>query len=199
AEGRAMKKRILFVDDEVNVLQGLRRMLNTMRHEWDMVFVESGQDALALLAQAPCDVIVSDMRMPGMDADFLAKVRQEFPDTVRFMLTGKATLAVALQAINEGAISRFFTKPCNPLELTISIKQAMHQRALILEARRLLHVTRKQAATLEHLERHHPGITQVRRAQYGTIIAGPEDTSIEVLLQELRCEVIRGEAQLNAS
>ena len=194
-----MKKRILFVDDEVNMLQGLRRMLNAMRHEWDMVFEESGQDALALLAQAPCDVIVSDMRMPGMDADFLAKVRQEFPDTVRFMLTGKATLAVALQAINEGAISRFFTKPCNPLELTISIKQALHQRALILEARRLLHVTRKQAATLEHLERHHPGITQVRRDQYGTIIAEPEDTSIEVLLQELRCEVIRGEAQLNAS
>ena len=62
-----MKKRILFVDDEVNVLQGLRRMLNPMRHEWEMVFVESGQEALAMLAQAPCDVIVSDMRMPGMD------------------------------------------------------------------------------------------------------------------------------------
>jgi hypothetical protein len=56
----------------------------------------------------------------------------------------------------------------------------------------------QQAATLEHLERHHPGITQVRRDQYGTIIAEPEDTSIETLLQELRCEVTRGEAQLNA-
>jgi len=62
-----MKKRILFVDDEVNMLQGLRRMLNAMRHEWDMVFVESGQEALGLLPQAPSDVIVSDMRMPGMD------------------------------------------------------------------------------------------------------------------------------------
>ena len=75
-----MKKRILFVDDEVNVLQGLRRMLNPMRHEWDMVFAESGQEALALLAQAPCDVIVSDMRMPGMDGtQLLTQVMERFP------------------------------------------------------------------------------------------------------------------------
>src|SRR4029453_18345317 len=56
----------------------------------------------------------------------------------------------------------------------------------------------QQAATLEHLEPHHLGITQVRRDQYGTIIAEPEDTSIETLLQELRGEVTRGEATLNA-
>jgi two-component system, probable response regulator PhcQ len=136
--------------------------------------------------------------MPGMrGADFLAKVRQEFPDTVRFMLTGKATLEVALQAINEGAISRFFTKPCNPSELALTIKQALQQRDLMLEAKRLLRVTRKQAATIENLERHHPGITQVRRDQYGTIIAEPEEMSIEALLQELRCEVTRSEARFN--
>jgi YesN/AraC family two-component response regulator len=84
-----MKKRILFVDDEVNMLQGLRRMLNTMRHEWDMVFVESGQEALALLAQTPCDVIVSDMRMPGMDGvQLLTQVMERFPLTVRIILSG---------------------------------------------------------------------------------------------------------------
>ena len=57
-----MKKRILFVDDEPNVLQGLRRMLRGMRHEWDMTFAENGQVALALMADSPFDVIVSDMR-----------------------------------------------------------------------------------------------------------------------------------------
>jgi hypothetical protein len=68
----------------------------------------------------------------------------------------------------------------------------------MLEARRLLRVTRKQAATLEYLEHDHPGITHVHRDQHGIIIAEPEDTSIEALLQELRCEVTRSEAQLNA-
>ena len=188
---------VLLVDDEPNVLAGLQRAL---RKEPYLIFsATSAEMALVVLQARTVDVVISDQDMPGMrGTDFLAKVHQEFPDTVRFMLTGKPTLEVALQAINEGAISRFFTKPCNPLELAISIKQALHQRALMLEARRLLRVTRKQAATLEHLERHHPGIAQVRRDQYGTIIAEPEDTSIEELLQEMRCAVTRSEAQLNA-
>src|SRR5919205_1077014 len=164
-----MSHTVLLVDDEPNVLAGLQRAL---RKEPYLIFsATSAEMALVVLQARTVDVVISDQDMPGMrGADFLAKVRQEFPDTVRFMLTGKATLAVALQAINEGAISRFFTKPCNPSELAITIKQA---------------------ATLENLERHHPGITQVRRDQYGAIIAEPEETSIEDLLQELRCEVTR--------
>jgi len=188
---------VLLVDDEPNVLAGLQRAL---RKEPYLIFsATSAEMALVVLQARSVDVVISDQDMPGMrGADFLAKVRQEFPDTVRFMLTGKATLEVALQAINEGAISRFLSKPCNPLDLAITIKQALHQLALMLEARRLLGVTRKQSATIEDLERNHPGITQVRRDQYGTIIAEPEDTSIEELLQEMRCAVTRSEAQLNA-
>ena len=188
---------VLLVDDEPNVLAGLQRAL---RKEPYLIFcATSAEMGLVVLQARTVDVVISDQDMPGMrGADFLAKVHQEFPDTVRFMLTGKPTLEVALQAINAGAISRFFTKPCNPLELAITIKEALHQRALMLEDRHLLRVTRKQAATIKHLERHHPGIAQVRRDQYGTIIAEPEDTPIEELLQELRCEVTRGEAQLNA-
>ena len=60
-------KRILFVDDEPNVLQGLRRMLRPQREEWEMTFVQNGAEALALSERAPCDVIVSDMRMAPMD------------------------------------------------------------------------------------------------------------------------------------
>ena len=188
---------VLLVDDEPHVLAGLQRVLH--KEPYELLCASTVDQAFVYLRAKPVDVVISDQDMPRMTGTaFLAKVRQEFPDTVRFMLTGKATLEVALQAINEGAISRFFTKPCNPLDLAITIKQALHQRALMLEAKRLLQVTRKQAATLEHLERHHPGITQVRRDQYGTILAESEDTSIEELLQELQCEVTRGEAQLNA-
>ena len=62
-----MRKAILFVDDDPNILDGLRRMLRSMRKEWDMAFAQSGQEALDLMAEKPFDVIVSDMRMPGMD------------------------------------------------------------------------------------------------------------------------------------
>ncbi|MCF6243145.1 MAG: response regulator, partial [Bacteroidales bacterium] len=70
-----MKKRILFVDDEPNILQGLKRTLRQQRKQWDMVFTESGQQALELLAEQPYDAVVSDMRMPGMDgAQLLGEV-----------------------------------------------------------------------------------------------------------------------------
>ena len=61
-----MSKRILFVDDETNILDGLRRMLRPLRQEWEMRFASSGEEALRLLEQEPCDVLVTDMRMPGM-------------------------------------------------------------------------------------------------------------------------------------
>ena len=64
-----MKKKILFIDDEPNVLDGLRRMLRTMRSEWEMEFAESGQNALEILQGKAFDVVVTDMRMPGMDAN----------------------------------------------------------------------------------------------------------------------------------
>ena len=86
-----MKKRILFVDDEALVLQGLQRMLRPLREEWDMEFAESGVKALELMAQHPFDVIVSDMRMPGMNgAQLLNEVMVRHPQTVRLILSGQA-------------------------------------------------------------------------------------------------------------
>src|SRR2546426_770343 len=118
-----MQKRILFVDDEVNVLQGLRRMLNPMRHEWEMVFVASGQEALALLAQAPCDVIVSDMRMPGMDGtQLLTQVMERFPLTVRIILSGYADSSMTaklLQLVNSAffGLRRHVSSPVEAVKL----------------------------------------------------------------------------------
>ena len=87
-------KRILFVDDEEMVLQGLQRMLRSLRREWDMTFVESGAKALELMAEQPFDVVVSDMLMPGMTgAELLNEVMKRYPRTVRLILSGHADIS----------------------------------------------------------------------------------------------------------
>jgi len=113
------KKRVLFVDDEPLVLQGLQRLLRSMRGEWDMVFADSGPRGLEALAQAPFDVVVSDIRMAGMDgAEFIHQVMSLYPNTIRLVLSGHADQDLILRA--EGAAHQFLTKPCDP-ELLISV------------------------------------------------------------------------------
>src|SRR5947209_20004264 len=84
-------KRILFVDDEPNVLQGLQRMLRSLRNEWQMDFAGSGPAALEFLARQPYDVLVTDMRMPGMNGlQLLMEVIRLHPQTVRIVLSGQS-------------------------------------------------------------------------------------------------------------
>ncbi|GJL56110.1 MAG: signal transduction protein [Nitrospirales bacterium] len=116
-----MKRRILFVDDDSNILQGLQRMLRSMRGEWDMDFANSSQDAFAHLAQAPYDVIVSDVKMPGMDGvELLTAVRSQYPQMTRLLLTGQAGEETILKAV--GPAHQFLSKPCDAdmLKTTIS-------------------------------------------------------------------------------
>jgi len=85
-----MKKRLLFVDDDTNLLMGLRRSLHSMREEWEMEFAGSGSEALRLLDK-PFDVVVSDMRMPGMTGlELLNTVQNQFPQTIRILLSGQS-------------------------------------------------------------------------------------------------------------
>jgi HD-like signal output (HDOD) protein/CheY-like chemotaxis protein len=118
-----MKKRILFVDDEPMVLQGLQRMLRSMRAEWEMEFVESGEAALGLLALKPFDVIVSDMRMPRMNgAELLAEVMQRHPTTVRLILSGYADKDLILKCV--GSTHQYLSKPCDADSLKATITRA---------------------------------------------------------------------------
>ena len=95
-----MTRRILFVDDEALILGGLQRMLRGMRAEWEMVFAESGAKALELMEQSPFDVVVSDMRMPGMNgAALLAEVMKRFPKTIRLILSGHADQELILKCV----------------------------------------------------------------------------------------------------
>ncbi|GAB6164503.1 response regulator [Thermostilla marina] len=106
------KKRILFVDDERKLLDGLRRLLRSHRREWDMRFAESGAEALEMLQEAPTDVVVSDMRMPGMSgAELLETIRQRYPATVRLILSGQCDKTSVLKAA--GPAHQFLSKPCD--------------------------------------------------------------------------------------
>jgi HD-like signal output (HDOD) protein/CheY-like chemotaxis protein len=114
------KTRVLFVDDEPLVLQGLQRMLRPMRNEWEMTFVESGPVALQRMAETPFQVIVSDMRMPAMNgAQLLAKVQEMYPQTVRLILSGHADKDLILKCV--GAAHQFLAKPCEPEVLRTAI------------------------------------------------------------------------------
>jgi HD-like signal output (HDOD) protein len=105
-------RKILFVDDEPKLLEGLRRMLRGLRHEWHTEFVQSGQEALDCLAARPFDVVVTDMRMPGMDgAQLLEEVMQRSPGTIRIVLSGQCDRETVLKAV--GGAHQFLTKPCD--------------------------------------------------------------------------------------
>jgi len=115
--------KVLCVDDEPHVLENLALHL---RRTYDVVVATSGRDGLEKLAkQGPFAVVLSDMRMPGMDgATFLSQVREAAPNTTRMLLTGHADVQSAIATINEGQVFRFLTKPCPPDQLLESFKAA---------------------------------------------------------------------------
>jgi response regulator RpfG family c-di-GMP phosphodiesterase len=136
----ATKARVLCVDDEPNVLEGLTLSL---RRGYEVVGVTSGEAGLeALRKDAAIVVVISDMRMPGMNgAAFLTKAREQAPDVTRMLLTGQADVASAIAAINEGRIFRFLTKPCAPPVLVASVEAAVEQHRLVTAERELLQQT----------------------------------------------------------
>jgi HD-like signal output (HDOD) protein/CheY-like chemotaxis protein len=106
-------KRILFVDDEPRILDGLRRMLRAQRHEWEMTFASGGDAALAEVERAPVDVVVTDMRMPGLDGvGLLTGVQHLHPQTLRIVLSGHTDAAVAARAAR--VAHQFLFKPSSP-------------------------------------------------------------------------------------
>ncbi len=137
-----MNEKILFVDDEQQVLFSYQRIL---RKEWNIETALSGQDALDIFdSKGPFAVVVSDMRMPGMSGvQLLAKIKEKNPDTVRMMLTGFADFNTAMEAVNEGNIFRFLTKPCPPEFLIQALKDAVRQYQLLKSEQELLNKTLK--------------------------------------------------------
>ncbi|MGZ3235959.1 MAG: response regulator [Burkholderiaceae bacterium] len=127
---------LLLVDDEVNILSSLKRLLR--RDGYNILQANSGQEGLALLADNPVDVIVSDQRMPGMTGvEFLREVKKLYPDTVRIVLSGYTELQSVTDAINEGAIYKFLTKPWEDNLIRGHIEDAFKHKELLDENLRL--------------------------------------------------------------
>lgn len=137
-----MSEKVLFVDDEQNILDAIKRQLRKEFHIETALGAEGGLKAIS--SNGPYAVIVSDLRMPGMDGiQFLSCVRELSPDSVRMMLTGNADLENAIQAVNEGNIFRFLTKPCPPEILSKVIQVGINQYRLVTAERELLDKTLK--------------------------------------------------------
>jgi response regulator RpfG family c-di-GMP phosphodiesterase len=137
----AVKARVLCVDDEPYVLDGLR---DTLRRSFDVRVATSGVDALELLKEEPdaYAVVVSDMRMPVMDgATFLRESRRWAPDATRMLLTGFADMDAAVSAVNNAQLFRFLTKPCAPNDLVRACTAALVQHRLVTAERVLLEQT----------------------------------------------------------
>jgi putative nucleotidyltransferase with HDIG domain len=122
--------RILFVDDESNVLEATRRSLHHMRGDWRMEFVSSGMAALESLAREPVDVLVSDMRMPGMDGwQLLAEAKRRHPEVIRLILSGYADPTSTMRSI--GTAHQYLGKPCESASLKAAISKALLLRTML--------------------------------------------------------------------
>ena len=125
-------KKILFVDDEPNVLAALRRMLRPMRNEWETVFTGSGQEALRILADGSYDVLVTDIRMPGMNGvQLLEEVKKHHPDVVRITLSGQSDDETILRTIQ--CTHQYLSKPCDAETLRGAVERAFALRELLAD------------------------------------------------------------------
>lgn len=184
------RHRILLVDDEPAVLEGLQESLR--REPYAVEAATSASAALEVLAMSSVDVVVSDERMPGMQgSEFLGVVCKKYPNVMRVMLTGQASLEAAVRAINEGQVFRILLKPCAPGELKSVLRAAIEAKKLREESAKLLREAKRRGRMLQDLERTHPGIGAVERASDGTIDLDEGDAIVDMaeLLQEIEREL----------
>ncbi len=123
-------KRILFVDDEPMILSGLRRIVMCLTGDWEAEFASSGPEAMELMKKQPFDVVISDMRMPGMDgADVMKETMRLNPQSVRIILSGQSDQDAILRCV--GVTHQFLTKPCNADLLQATVSRACSLRDML--------------------------------------------------------------------
>ncbi|MBU1229767.1 MAG: HD domain-containing protein [Proteobacteria bacterium] len=185
------KARVLIVDDDTNLLESMRRQFSA-RHE--VLTAQSGPEALELMASSPpFKVVISDFKMAGMDGiHFLSRTAELYPDTVRILLTGFANLENAVQAVNQGFIYRFLSKPCSPETLDQALADALRQHGLV-EAQRENYSLKRFKTLLEgivlgfsalveardpYLAGHQTRVTALSLAMARELGFGPDDMDI---------------------
>ncbi|MHB1678423.1 MAG: HD domain-containing phosphohydrolase [Sulfuriferula sp.] len=141
---------LLFVDDEANILAALKRLFRPSGYR--IFTAEGGLQGLEVMACEAVDLVISDMRMPEMNgAQFLEKVREQWPDTIRILLTGYAEIGTTIDAINKGQIYRYISKPWEDSDITLTVRQALERKQLERDKLRLEILTQKQNDELKEL------------------------------------------------
>lgn len=197
---------ILCVDDEPSILASLQRLFR--KHDFRVVCADGAAAGLAVLEQETIDVVMSDMRMPQCSGtEFLERVRERWPTTMRLMLTGYADLGSIVGAINRGEIYRYITKPWNDEDILLIVRDALGRRSLEQEKERLEQLTREQNASLLDLnatleERVRARTAEVQSAQQALLasnhrLKGNFLTSIKILssMIEMRGGAMAGHAR----
>jgi YesN/AraC family two-component response regulator len=123
----ATLKKILFVDDEPKILEGLKRMLYPLRNEWQTAFATNGRQALQLLSESDYDVLVTDIRMPDMSGiELLQEVMEQFPHVVRLVLSG--TTDQSITQCSATLAHHYLVKPCDSITLCATVEEAIRLR-----------------------------------------------------------------------
>lgn len=149
--------RVLFVDDEPNILSGIRRMMRSMRSEWEMDFVESGMDAVEKIEASSYDVVVSDMRMPGMDgAQLLSLVKEKCPDAIRIALSGQTEPSMIYRCVQNA--HQYLAKPCDSELLVNTVRRASLLQELLKDHELANHV--KEMSSIPSLPEQYERIMQ---------------------------------------
>ncbi|RDE24444.1 response regulator [Motiliproteus coralliicola] len=165
-EDAKMQKRyrLLFVDDEPNVLSSLRRLFRPLGFQ--IFLAESGYQGLDILEEQSIDLIISDMRMPGMDgAEFFERVEDKYPDIPRLLLTGQADLEQTISAINKGKISRYTSKPWDDNELILTVNESLKIRQLMIDKQNLTKLTESQNKMLKGMNQELEKRVEARTAE----------------------------------
>ena len=148
--GEKRPRTLLLVDDEENIRNALKRLLR--RSSYRVLTADSGTEGLRLMAEQPVDVVLSDQRMPGMTGvDFLRRAKQIHPHSVRIVLSGYTELQSVTDAINEGAIYKFLTKPWDDALLLANIDEAFRRKEMGDENRRLEEEVKRTNAELSQV------------------------------------------------
>ncbi|SFN33782.1 Type II secretory pathway ATPase GspE/PulE or T4P pilus assembly pathway ATPase PilB [Formivibrio citricus] len=143
---------ILLVDDEPNVLKALQRVFR--QEHYRVLMAENGEAALNILRNQPCQIVISDYMMPGMDgANLLKRIKSLYPETIRIMLTGHADTGAVMGAINEGAVYKFILKPWNDDDLRVTVALALEQFDLAKKNRVLTQQNEQQTREISALAR----------------------------------------------
>ncbi len=160
---------ILAVDDDPDILTALRRALTPLGIP--LILTEDPTEVLAILAEQPIGVLISDIDMPQMTGlELMAQVRVAHPEVVRILLTGRTTFDTAMTAINEGEVHRYLNKPFEPADLRKMVQEAMERSADLARASRSGVTAARKRKLYDQLETEHPGLTKFVRDPEGVYL-----------------------------